>query len=172
MIYLQSGNYYHFETPHQTKVELEDIAHALSNICRFGGHTRTFYSVSEHSIHVSHLVPKHLALYGLLHDAHEAYVGDMPTPLKNLCFDYRGVEARAESHVWEAFGLKSLQWDDLQALSKADLQMLRHEKENALHCRDEWAIVEGVEKVDVQLEFWNPQRAKAEFIKRYMELTK
>jgi uncharacterized protein len=73
-----------------------DIAHALSNICRFGGHTPHFYSVAQHSIVVADMLPKHLRLAGLLHDAAEAYVGDMVAPLKH------GMISREYSEIEDA----------------------------------------------------------------------
>lgn len=65
-------------------VDIEDIAHGLSLLCRFNGHTQKHYSVAEHSVHVASRLPKHLKLEGLLHDSSEAYLVDLPKPLKIL----------------------------------------------------------------------------------------
>lgn len=104
-----SGYRYAFEAPDPDTVTLEDIAHATSNVCRFGGHVRRFYSVAEHSVLVSHIVEaqpwetfgsvkgierdgtqirkRAIVRAALLHDAHEAYIWDAPSPLKPLLGD-------------------------------------------------------------------------------------
>lgn len=84
--------------PDPSAINLEDIAHALSMICRFGGHVREFYSVAQHCLLVSRNVPVEDAVHGLLHDATEAYVGDMVRPLKIGMPAYKAVE----DGVWRA----------------------------------------------------------------------
>jgi hypothetical protein len=86
---------------------VEDIAHALSNICRFGGHCREFYSVAEHSVLVSQICDKEDALWGLLHDASEAYLGDIVRPLKYQpeMQAYRELEIETQHVICEVFGL-------------------------------------------------------------------
>ncbi|HKK06533.1 MAG TPA: hypothetical protein VKA50_11875 [Gammaproteobacteria bacterium] len=74
--------------PDPATIEPEDIAHALSNMCRFNGHCRHFYSVAEHSWHVALLVSRENALQGLMHDAAEAYVADITRPLKPYLTNY------------------------------------------------------------------------------------
>ena len=79
-----TGGKFHLLAPRQEEINIVDIAHALSMMCRFTGHVRRFYSVSEHSWHASYLVPKQDALWALLHDASEAYMADMNRPLKHF----------------------------------------------------------------------------------------
>lgn len=93
--------------PRPEEINIQDIAHALGNLCRFGGHVREFYSVAQHSVLISHIVPEELALAGLLHDASEAYLIDVPRPIKySLDMQaYRDAEARLEEVICERFGL-------------------------------------------------------------------
>lgn len=98
--------------PMPEDILIEDIAHALSNICRFNGHTKQFYSVAQHSYLVSSQIndPK-IALAGLLHDASEAYICDIPRPLKNTeDFErYREIEGQLQSKIWNKFGISFIE---------------------------------------------------------------
>lgn len=100
--------------PRPDEIQIEDIAHALANVCRFGGHVRAFYSVAQHSVLVArYVIDRRLpdggvaAKQALLHDAAEAYIGDMVRPLKRQLPDYK----EAENLIWQAiavrFGLPS-----------------------------------------------------------------
>jgi len=80
---LFSGGTFDILNPRAEDVRIEDIAHALSQQCRFTGHTKTFYSVAQHSVLASTLVAAPDELWALLHDASEAYMGDMNRPLKH-----------------------------------------------------------------------------------------
>jgi len=120
--------------PRADEVRIEDIAHALSNICRFGGHCSEFYSVAQHSVwvakHVAAERPE-LALHALLHDAAEAYVGDVVQPLKGyarICESmFSTVERRIQDAISEAFGLRPLTVQEDQFIRDADALALATE---------------------------------------------
>ena len=107
MIRTRSGRDVPLMTFGPTHVELEDIAHALAHQCRWGGHTRRFYSIAEHCLLVAALVPPAHRAYALLHDASEAYLGDLVAPLKrsSALEGYREIEARVQNAIYRAVGL-------------------------------------------------------------------
>jgi hypothetical protein len=86
-------------------IDIRDIAHALSLINRYTGHTLVPYSVAQHSVHVSNLVGDEFAKWGLMHDASEAYLGDVSRPLKSMLPDYKLLEEMVQRAVADKFGL-------------------------------------------------------------------
>lgn len=106
---------------------IEDIAWSLAHQCRYNGHTKLFYSVATHSILVSFFLPQALKLEGLLHDASEAYLTDLPSPVKQQMPEYRKIEARMEDAIEAQFRLvkdeKVKQADDLVFQCEAALVM-------------------------------------------------
>ena len=100
--------------PDPELILLPDIAHALSNQCRFSGHVRKFYSVAQHCVEVANLLkvqPPHIQLAGLLHDASEAYLVDLPKPLKRKMPDYVTVEKGMMEAISKRFGLSFVTFD-------------------------------------------------------------
>ena len=116
-----SGRAYWPLDPRPEDITIEDIAHALGHICRYGGHCLTFYSVAEHSVLVSRLVPPEHALKALLHDAPEAYCGDVVRPLKKHLTDYAGIEELNWRAVCDRFGMT---YDMPQCIHDADVALL------------------------------------------------
>ncbi len=119
-----SGKCFYFLDPQPDDITIEDIAHALSMECRFGGHCRSFWSVAAHSLLVAQLLPAKFQLAGLLHDASEAYLKDIPSPLKKLLPDYREIEANVAAVIEIKFGVKFCQPE----IKQADVMALMTEK--------------------------------------------
>lgn len=116
--------------PRPAEIHIEDIAHALSLICRFGGHCKEFYSVAEHSVRVSQLLPPELALDGLLHDAAEAYIGDMVRPLKAMLPEYCSAEDLIRKAIAARYGINPIEPPEV---TFADNVMLATEARDLLH---------------------------------------
>ncbi|HAF5811207.1 TPA: HD family hydrolase, partial [Salmonella enterica] len=94
-----SGKQFDYLSATIDDIDIEDIAVALSNICRFSGHLPKFYSVAQHSVLCSQLVSPEFAFEALMHDAAEAYCQDIPAPLKALLPDYREIEKRTDQLI-------------------------------------------------------------------------
>lgn len=111
--------------PTEEMICSEDIAHALNNVCRFGGHTHGHYSVAQHSILVAALAPDDMKLEALLHDASEAYLGDVIKPLKNILGSvYRDLEISFETLIGFKYRLDP---DKLREIKQFDKQALEME---------------------------------------------
>lgn len=165
-----TGRYVQPLYPNDWTPDIEEIAHALSNLCRFTGHVREFYSVAEHSCRVAEQLPDELQLAGLLHDAAEAYLGDMATPLKTHPFfgsAYRSAERALEQRIGEAFGVDL----DHDLIHSADKRLLATERRDLMPATDEaWLILQHVRPLKDVIVPWTPIWAKHEFLLRYETL--
>jgi uncharacterized protein len=168
MILLQSGSYFDFADPEGSKVTVWDIAHALSHLCRFTGHTTRFYSVAEHSVLASFMVPEEDALAALLHDAAEAVMADMSSPLKSLMPEYKALEQRVERAILADFGITDMP----PSVKEADLMMLAIEQRQVMKNDDSWLDLPDLTGQDYEWEisFWDPPTARLAFLLRYEEL--
>ena len=105
LLEVRSGTILDVCNPRVEDIHIEDIIHGLAHQPRFAGHTCRHLSVAEHSVNVSFLVPPEDALAGLLHDATEAYLVDVPTPIKKLFPVYYEIEAKLHGVICERFGI-------------------------------------------------------------------
>lgn len=121
----QSGKAFWPLDPRPEDICIEDIAHALSMICRFGGHVSRFYSVAEHSVFVSTIVPQEHALTALMHDATEAYMSDLIMPIKECMPGYKDAEDRLWRVIAVKFGLPN---EMPPCVKQADISMLLAER--------------------------------------------
>lgn len=120
-----TGKHIYFVNITPDQICIEDIARGLSNTCRFAGQMENFYSVAQHSVYVSQIVPPEYALEALLHDATEAYMGDITSPLKAMLPDYKAIEKRVDTAIRGRFGLPLVMTMDVH---HADLVMLATER--------------------------------------------
>lgn len=159
--------------PKLEDLDVEDIAHALSHQCRFSGHTRQFYSVAQHSVHVSMLMMKDghdqkFQLHGLLHDATEAYLVDVPTPIKSVLPIYKG----AEKKLWVAIKKRFELIDCEDVVKLYDLEMFAHEARDLMGDPTDWKTLRGIKtRENFKIDCWPSALAKELFLKRFVELT-
>lgn len=142
-ILTQSGQQFDLLRPTASMIKPVDIAHALSRLCRFNGHTRAHYSVAQHSMIVANLVPAEHQLVALLHDATEAYIGDMTRPLKAVMPEYQVIEHQIWLAVCERFNIQP----DLPACVKqADMVALATERRDLMPKHPgTWDCLRGVQ---------------------------
>lgn len=166
-----SGQWFDILRPEEYEYSIEEIAHALSNLCRYTGHSNRFYSVAEHSVLVSRIVPDHLALTGLLHDAGEAYLGDVASPLKALLPEYKKIEENVEASISRYFGLE---FPFPQEIKEADKRMYWQERQsiadNGIKDRLWHQDLRATRKAEAV--GMAPHMAKRMFLSRYNEIMK
>ena len=164
-----SGEKFYFLNPTEDSIHIKDIAHALANKCRFAGHCSDFYSVAEHSYIVSILVEPHLALEGLLHDASEAYLEDIPRPIKPYFKEYKGFEDKIMGVISKKFGIS---FPESPEVKVADSVQLISEARHLMPSRGEVdypQIPEG--RIGKKPKCLPPFQAKKLFLGRFYELT-
>lgn len=170
-IQLIDGSMFNFIEPDPAAVTVENIAAALSKQCRFAGHVKRFYSVAEHYVRGSYLCADPLAF--LLHDASEAFVVDVPTPLKVLLSGYAETEGRVQDVIMEKFDVELSQ----ACVKHTDLVMLATEKRDLTPPSPyAWAILDGIEPTDrfgnLACQSGRPETWERLYVERFQELTR
>ncbi len=155
-ILLRSGILFDVFNPNMENVNIQDIAHALSNICRYGGHSPKFYSVAQHSVLCSYQegTPTE-QLEFLMHDSSEAYLADVPSPIKKNLPNYIKIE---ESLLEVIFFKFSLNYPLSDKVKQVDSELLSYEFKNFFEIPNK------------DFQFWSPEDSKARFLERFNEL--
>lgn len=162
-----SGRPFFPMAPRVEDVRIADIAHALSNLCRFAGHTRQFYSVAQHSVLVSRFCAPADAKWGLLHDASEAYLCDIVSPVKHHVGlgGYRAIERQVQAVIAQAFGLPA---EEPASVKAADKVLLKTEQRDLMPMPDGW--LPGEATLGHRLVPLEPRHAEQLFLLRFHEL--
>lgn len=175
-----TGRKFYPLTPASEDVDPVDIAHALSLLCRYGGHVDRFYSVAEHCVLMSQWVEDHaapgdperarrLALWALLHDATEAYVVDVPRPLKRNLSDYKAIEFGVMIAIVARFNLWTPQMPPTVKL--ADDRILLTERNALMAATHERWEQDGLDPLPVTIHAWSPAEAERQYTRRLADLT-
>lgn len=153
-----SGIYMNVFEPTLDMIFIDDIAHALSNQCRFGGHLPQFYSVAQHSILCSTLVSNEYKLAALLHDASEAYLLDIPSPIKQGLSNYKEIEDKLMTLIAKKFGFKYPLESQVKEIDKKILAL-------------EWEQLMMQKTIVENFRCWSPEYAKRRFLEAYITIT-
>lgn len=173
-----TGQYVDLLNPDPATICIEDIAVQLANTCRYAGAVTQYYSVAEHAVRVSQMVPKALALKALHHDSHEAYVGDVTAPLKAVIkrkapLLLETITVELDTAIFTALGIEPISLDDHRRIKEADDHALFREAAalkyshgrgphwGNTHYYKPWADIG-----------WSPKKAAREFLNRHQELMK
>ncbi len=145
---------------------LEDIAHSLSMQCRYTGHAKKFYSVAEHCVLMSRYIDDpDLKIVALYHDAVEAYIGDLATPLKQLLPGYRKIEEEIEQRLFVWLGIDVDPY--VKRLVKIlDMRIMLNERDVLLPAIEDWIEDEVTTSLGIDIKCWGPARAEKEFLKQ------
>lgn len=164
-----TGKHFKPMQPDPELIRIEDIAHALSLICRGNGHVHTFWSVGQHCIccakeAAARGLPDRMVLACLLHDASECYMSDVPTPFKKELPDYQEQEEHLLSIIYEKFLGSDLTAEEQAQLKRIDRAMLWYDLENLL------GEVQYGEVPDLHIDLDYAVRPFAEVEDEYLEL--
>lgn len=162
--------------PKLDQIDIQDIAVGLSRECRFGKQGLLFYPVAQHCILASYLVPDNMRLSALLHDAAEAYLGDMPSPIKQMLPQYKIMESRIMACVCEKFDINWV----APSVKYADNLLLHWEAVHQLNpVKEQWICMRKVEECFVKLpkcymEFkpMTIRGSELAFMERYWEIVR
>lgn len=164
-----TGRKFYPKEPARTNICINDIAHALSYQCRYNGHTRKFYSVAEHSVLLAReakdlAYPTEFIMTALLHDAAEAYIGDLPGPIKDALPEFNWMEDQLNDRIARHFPIV---YPFPHEIIELDNQIV-HDERTMLMGRNEnvWRS-DSLEPLNVIIECWRPLLAQNRFLESY-----
>lgn len=164
----RSGRQVNLLNPQYSQIDIGDIAHGLAYQCRFNGQTSRFYSIAQHCLMVTSILPDHHKLAGLLHDAAEAYVGDVVQPLKVLLPDYQTIEHRFTEAIGQRFNVNL---DHQTEVKRADLIALATEKRDLLpREKCTWDVLKGIKPLDKLTLPMSPEQSEDAFLRTFFGL--
>lgn len=169
--YIETANgiKFHFLNPKQDEIDIKDIAFALANQCRFNGHV-PFFSVAEHSVAVAARLRPDLQLAGLLHDAAEAYLSDIPSPIKQFLPDYQELENCVQEAIYKKYGIV-LSEEDKAEIKSADKDATQTEAHYLLRSKGkDWLPVLFVPNKQFQPRLMPPPEAVQLFLHWFHDL--
>ena len=161
-----TGKKFYPANPLPELIDIEDIAHSLSMQCRFTGHCKIHYSIAQHSVYVSYFCKN--KMQGLLHDASEAYISDISSPVKRLSYleGYKTLEKSIQTAIYKKFNTNILEDEDLK---KADMLMLGIEVKSLVdNIHPDWKFNFEIPPFDIKE--LSPKEAKSMFLRRFEEL--
>jgi hypothetical protein len=168
-----TGKKFYFVNTPLESIDVIDIAHSLSNICRWMGHCSEFYSVAQHSVLLSLIAPAPMKMFALFHDAHEAYLGDLARPLKRLTSlgeEYTRLADPLQRTIEKRFNITPPEnMDEFHLLdSRMCVTEAAHFMENDFSNEAGW-MMQGA-PFEISIYPWTPTNAKNAFLKRYADL--
>lgn len=163
-----SGLHFDYKKPTTDAICIEDIARGLSHECRFTGQLNSFYSVAQHSVECSYIVPDQFKLEALLHDATEAYCKDIPSPLKKLLPDYLQIEDEVDQIIRQKFNLPQFMSAEVK---QADLILLATEHRDIANDGKFWPMLKNIPLLSKKIEPLPGNVAYNRFLNRFIELT-
>lgn len=166
-IALQSGGRFDLAEPHFSTFDIVDVAQGLGAICRFTGHTREFYSVAEHCVIAASLARSDAAYAALMHDAAEAFIGDVSTPLKQLLPDYRAIERAVEAELFRRFDVPDPLPDEVK---RVDRYLLEQEQRRFMQKPDFLQSPFDNRPWAVNFPCWSPAEASRQFLAAFLRL--
>lgn len=171
-----SGLRFNYVMLDENAVTIDDVAHALSHMCRYNGHVRRFYSVAEHCVHLAQFVRARggesgQQIVALLHDGAEAYLADVVRPAKRRLPEYMGLEGLIDATIALAFAEYGHTYPFPAWLKEIDTRILKDERAQVMNPSPHAWAIDDLEALGVRIRMWRPYKAKRMFLREFRRVT-